>query len=56
VPVKTGISDEHSVEIQSGLAAGDKLITGPYQTLRAMESGKKVVEKKETKSEGKDKR
>jgi HlyD family secretion protein len=55
VPVKTGISDEHSVEIVSGLAAGDKLITGPYQTLRTMESGKKVVEKKETKPEGKGK-
>lgn len=51
VPVKTGISDEHSVEIESGLGAGDKLITGPYQTLRSMESGKKVVEKKETKPE-----
>jgi HlyD family secretion protein len=55
VAVKTGISDEHSVEVVSGLGAGDKLITGPYQTLRTMESGKKVVEKKETKPEGKGK-
>jgi HlyD family secretion protein len=47
VPVQTGISDERSVEIVSGLEAGSKVITGPYQTLRTLESGKRVQEKKE---------
>lgn len=55
VVVKTGISDERFVEIQSGLAAGDKVLTGPYQTLRTMESGKRVMEKKDAKSESKGK-
>ena len=55
VPVKTGISDERFVEIQSGLTAGDKVVTGPYQTLRTLESGKRVMEKKDLKSDKKGK-
>ena len=51
VPVKTGISDDRFVEVVEGLAAEDKVITGPYQTLRTLESGKKVQEKKDTKPE-----
>jgi HlyD family secretion protein len=53
VPVKTGISDDRYVEIESGLQAGDKVITGPYQTLRTLESGKRVQEKKDTKGDKK---
>jgi HlyD family secretion protein len=55
VAVKTGISDDRFVEIESGLQAGDKVLTGPYQTLRTMESGKRVQEKKDDKPAGKDK-
>jgi HlyD family secretion protein len=47
VTVKTGISDDRWVEIESGLQSGDKVITGPYQTLRTLESGKRVQEKKD---------
>jgi HlyD family secretion protein len=56
VPVKTGISDDRFVEIQSGLAAGGKVVTGPYQTLRTLESGKRVMEKKDLKGDTKGKR
>lgn len=56
VPVKTGISDDRFMEVQSGLQAGDKVITGPYQTLRTLESGKKVMEKKNKAGADKDKK
>lgn len=52
VRVHTGISDDRYVEVVSGLEAGAKVITGPYQTLRTLESGKRVQEKKEGKGEG----
>lgn len=45
--VQTGISDDRFIEAVSGIAAGDQVITGPYQTLRTLESGKRVQEKKE---------
>lgn len=45
-PVKTGIGDDRFIEIETGLSAGDRVITGPYQTLRTLESGKRVREKK----------
>src|SRR5262249_50683736 len=51
VPVKSGVGDDRFMEIQSGVAAGDKVITGPYQTLRTLESGKRVVEKKDLKKD-----
>ncbi len=35
VPVKTGIRDQQFVEIVSGIAESDSVITGPYKTLRA---------------------
>jgi HlyD family secretion protein len=48
VPLRTGISDERWVEILSGgLQIGDKVVSGPYQTLRTLESGKQVTEKKD---------
>jgi HlyD family secretion protein len=46
VPVETGISDERFIEALSGLAAGDTVVTGPYQTLRTLESGERIKEKK----------
>jgi HlyD family secretion protein len=40
--VKTGISDETRVEILSGLKTGDKVVTGPYRSLRDLEAGEAV--------------
>jgi HlyD family secretion protein len=40
--VETGISDETRVEILSGVKAGDKVVTGPYRSLRDLEAGEEV--------------
>lgn len=40
--VKTGLSDETRVEIVSGVKAGDKVVTGPYRSLRDLENGESV--------------
>lgn len=40
--VKTGISDETRVEIVSGVQAGDKVVTGPYRSLRDLDDGDAV--------------
>ncbi len=42
VPVKSGISDSTDVEIVSGLAGGEQVITGPYRALRKLEDGDAV--------------
>jgi HlyD family secretion protein len=57
--VKTGISDETRVEILSGLKPDEKVITGPYRSLRDLKDGDSVYvttpEKEETgKKEDKD--
>lgn len=44
--VKTGVQDELYVEIREGLAAGEKVITGPYKTLRTLKDGDAVHEEK----------
>ena len=41
--VKTGISDETQVEIVSGVQAGDKVITGPYRSLRDLDDGERIL-------------
>jgi HlyD family secretion protein len=41
-PVTTGISNETNVEIVSGLKAGDKVVTGPYRSLRDLKDGDAV--------------
>ncbi|HEX5717436.1 MAG TPA: efflux RND transporter periplasmic adaptor subunit [Thermoanaerobaculia bacterium] len=41
--VRTGISDETQVEIVSGVQAGDKVITGPYRSLRDLDDGEKIL-------------
>jgi HlyD family secretion protein len=46
VPVETGISDDRHIEIESGLSSGDRVVTGPYQTLRTLTSGKAIREEK----------
>lgn len=40
--VTTGISDETRVEILSGLKGGEKVITGPYRSLRDLKDGDPV--------------
>jgi HlyD family secretion protein len=40
--VRTGISNETHVEILDGLKAGDKVVTGPYRSLRDLEGGEAV--------------
>ena len=41
--VKTGIQDDSTIEIKSGLEEGEKVITGPYNTVtKLLESGDKV--------------
>jgi len=46
VPVKTGIRDQQFVEIASGLAESDSVITGPYRTLRTIKHGEEVKPEK----------
>jgi HlyD family secretion protein len=40
--VQTGISDETRVEILSGLKPGEKVVTGPYRSLRDLKDGDAV--------------
>lgn len=40
--VKTGISDETRVELLSGVKTGEKVVTGPYRSLRDLEGGETV--------------
>ena len=40
--VRTGISDETRVEIVSGVQVGDKVVTGPYRSLRDLDDGERV--------------
>lgn len=42
VPVKTGAADELHVEIESGLDATTRVVTGPYRTLKALKNGERV--------------
>ena len=58
-PVQTGISDETHVELTSGAKAGDKVVTGPYRTLRDLKDGDPVQvsqtsESQDTKAGAKD--
>jgi len=39
VPVTTGITGATNIEVLSGLADGQEIVTGPYLTLRSMKSG-----------------
>jgi HlyD family secretion protein len=39
VPVTTGVTGVTDIEVLSGLAPGDEIVTGRYQVLRALKSG-----------------
>ena len=52
VPVTTGLAGDTSIEIISGVKAGQQIITGPFKALRDIKDGSKVREQKPEK--GKD--
>ena len=52
MPVKTGISDEAMIEVTGDLAAGDKVVTGPYRVLKDLKEGVRVKPAKEGEGEG----
>lgn len=41
-PVKTGITGTTDVEVESGLAEGDEIVTGSYKVLRSLKNGATV--------------
>jgi HlyD family secretion protein len=43
-PVKTGIAGEKYFEVSSGLKEGDKVITGPFTSVRSLAEGTVVKE------------
>lgn len=45
--VTTGLADETNAEILSGLESGDRIVTGPYRSLRKLKQGDAVSEKEE---------
>jgi HlyD family secretion protein len=49
VEASTGIADQKNIEITSGLAEGDSVITGPYRVLRTIKEGDLVSALKEMK-------
>jgi HlyD family secretion protein len=52
-PVRTGISSDRFVEVRTGLAAGDTVISGPYKVLaKDLTNGAKVKIKKEMPMKG----
>jgi HlyD family secretion protein len=47
MPIETGIADQKNIEIISGVAEKDTVVTGPFKTLRTLKNGDEVkVEKK----------
>ncbi len=42
VPIKTGIAGERYFEVTSGVAAGDRVITGPFASVRELADGAEV--------------
>ncbi|HET8796154.1 MAG TPA: efflux RND transporter periplasmic adaptor subunit, partial [Thermoanaerobaculia bacterium] len=55
VEVQTGISDTTHVVIASGVKEGDRLITGPFRTLKKLKDGAAIAETTEEKKPSKDK-
>ncbi|MFN7974204.1 MAG: efflux RND transporter periplasmic adaptor subunit [Acidobacteriota bacterium] len=53
--VKTGLSNERAVEVVSGLAADEQVVTGPYRSLKDLKDGDAVKVEKEQKAKDKDK-
>ncbi|HET7711704.1 MAG TPA: efflux RND transporter periplasmic adaptor subunit [Thermoanaerobaculia bacterium] len=53
VAVTTGLSGDTSMEILTGLKAGQQIVTGPFRALRDLKDGTKVKEQKEKEGEEK---
>jgi HlyD family secretion protein len=49
VPVKTGLTGELDIEVESGLKDGESVISGPFKTLRTLKEGDRVKEMSEEK-------
>lgn len=49
VPIKTGLTGELDIEVESGLKDGETVISGPFKTLRTIKEGDKVTEMSEEK-------
>jgi HlyD family secretion protein len=54
VEVTTGISDATHVALLTGLKNGDRIITGPFRTLKKLKDGAAIIETKEEKKTSKD--
>jgi HlyD family secretion protein len=50
VPIKTGLTGELDIEVESGLKDGDTVISGPFKTLRTIKEGDRVKAMSEEKS------
>ncbi len=50
-PVRVGIAGEEYFEVLEGLAAGDSIVAGPYQTIRDLKDGTKVRSSEKTAEE-----
>ncbi len=46
-PVQVGLSDATGIEVTSGLTDGDKVVTGPYRSLKKLQDGDAVTVTKE---------
>src|SRR6185295_3381456 len=53
VPVKTGLQGELLIEVLEGVAAGDRIITGPFRVLRTLHDGDRVRPEKPADKKGK---
>jgi len=45
-PIKTGLMGELSLEVVSGLAGGERIVTGPFRALRSLKPADPVREEK----------
>jgi HlyD family secretion protein len=55
-PVQTGLSDETHVELVSGVKAAEKVVTGPYRTLKDLKDGDAVRISKNTEEQDRQRR
>ena len=50
--VKTGIMGDTDIEVSSGVAEGDELVTGSYKTLRTLKNDARIKIEDKTKGKG----
>ena len=52
--VKTGISDDTYIEVESGLSGGEEIVSGPYRAIsKDLEDGSKLLVQSKKSSEKK---